>query len=180
MDQLGSKLRALRKDRNLTLKEIAKRAGCSPSYLSMVENGKVDPGISRLKRIVDGLGITIVDLFQTQSSSKVIIRKRERIQAEFPRSKTRIEILISQYAEKQMDARLAIISPGGSSEGNYQHPGAEFGLVLKGMLELTIDGLTYQLMEGDSFYFSSTSNHCFSNPGKEDTVVVWVNTPPSW
>jgi len=180
MNQLGLKLRELRKTKSLTLKELAKRVGCSPSYLSMVENGQVDPGISRLKRIVDRLEITIVDLFQTQTSSNVVIKKQERIQAEFPRSKTRIEILIPQYAEKQMDARLAIISPGGSSEGDYQHPGAEFGLILEGMLELCVDGHTYPLTEGDSFYFSSTKNHRFRNPGERDTIVVWVNTPPSW
>ncbi len=180
MDQLGKKLRTLRKFKNVTLKQLAKKANCSPSYLSMVETGKVDPGISRLKRIVEGLEMTIIDLFQTDSDQKVVIKKHERIQAEFPGSKTRIEILIPQSTEKQMDARLAIISPGGSSEGDYQHPGAEFGLILEGMLELSVNGHTYSLTEEDSFYFSSTRNHRFRNPGKKDTVVVWVNTPPSW
>lgn len=180
MNQLGQKLRALRKFRKVTLKQLAQKANCSPSYLSMVESGKVDPGISRLKRIVEGLEMTIIDLFKTDSGQKVVIKKNERIHADFPGSKTRIEILIPQWTEKQMDARLAIISPGGSSEGDYQHPGAEFGLILEGILELSIDGLVYSLTEGDSFYFSSARNHRFKNPGKKETVVVWVNTPPSW
>jgi uncharacterized cupin superfamily protein len=146
----------------------------------MVENGKVDPGVSRLKKIANGLETTIVDLFQTETGEKPVIRKHERIQAEFSASKTRIEILVPQLPQKQMDARLAIIYPGGSSVGDYRHPGEEFGFVVSGMLELGIDGATYQLFEGDSFYFSSTRNHRFRNPGKEDTVVLWVNHPPSW
>ena len=47
-------------------------------------------------------------------------------------------------------------------------------------LDLTLGGVTYHLKEEDTFYFSSTQNHRFENPGKEDTVVVWVNHPASW
>jgi transcriptional regulator with XRE-family HTH domain len=180
MEQLGLKLRSLRKRKQLSLKQLAERVGCSPSYLSMVETSKIDPGVSRLKRIADGLGITIVDLFQAQPGQNLIIRRHERICAEFPSSKTRIEILVPQVAEKQIDARIAVIYPGGSSSGEYRHPGEEFGFVMKGTLELTIDGVNHELEEGDSFYFASTSNHHFRNPGKEDTLVLWVNHPPTW
>lgn len=180
MEPIGFKLRDLRKTKKMSLKQLAQRTGCSASYLSMVENEKIDPGLSRLKKIVAGLDITIVDLFQDQHNSKVVMHKHERIQAEFRGSKTKIEILIPQIPEKQMDARLAIISPGGSSEGDYHHPGEEFGLVLKGNLELTVGGITYQLKKDDSFFFPSTMNHRFSNPGDEDTIVVWVNHPASW
>jgi transcriptional regulator with XRE-family HTH domain len=180
MDYLGCKLRSTRRSKRLTLKQLADRASCSPSYLSMVENGKVDPGISRLKRIVDGLEITIVDLFQTKTNQKVITKNNERISAEFPHSRTKIEILIPQSPENQLDARLATIYPGGNSEGEYKHPGEEFGLVLKGILDLVIEGVTYKLAEGDSFHFSSIRNHRFSNPGDRETLVVWVNHPPSF
>jgi len=180
MDQLGHKLRSLRKKRGLSLKQLGARADCSPSYLSMVENEKVDPGISRLKKIADGLDVTIVDLFQKNDGQKVVIRKEDRIHAEFHRSKTKIEIIVPQLPNKLMDARIATIYPGGDSEGDYRHPGEEFGLILEGRLELTIDGDIYELNEGDSFYFSSNRNHRFRNPEKEDTIVVWVNTPSSW
>ena len=180
MDQLGHKLRSLRKKRGLSLKKLGERVDCSPSYLSMIENGKVDPGISRLKKIANGLDANIVDLFESHDVQKVVIRKEDRIHAEFHHSKTKIEILVPQIPNKLMDARIATIYPGGSSEGDYRHPGEEFGLILKGRLALTIDGDVYELREGDSFYFSSKRNHYFQNPGKDDTMVVWVNTPSRW
>ena len=180
MEHIGSKLRELRKVRSLSLKKLSALTGCAPSYLSMVENGKIDPGISRLKRIAEGLDVTIIDLFQEKSTGKVVIRRHERIQAEFKSSKTRIEILVPPIPEKQIDARLAYIAPGGSSDGYYRHPGEEFGLVLKGSLEITIGGGVYHLAEQDSFYFSSTQNHRFENVSKEETVVLWVNHPASW
>ncbi len=63
MDSLGTKLRGLRKSQRLSLKQLADRVGCTASYLSMVENDRLDPSVSRLKKIVDALGKTIVDLF---------------------------------------------------------------------------------------------------------------------
>ena len=180
MEHIGSKLRKLRKLKRLSLKKLSDLTGCAPSYLSMVENGKIDPGISRLKRIADGLEVTIVDLFQDNSNGKVVMRRNERIQAEFSSSKTRIEILVPPIPDKQMDARLAYIAPGGSSDGEYRHPGEEFGLILKGSLELTVGGVPYHLNEQDSFYFSSTQNHHFENISEEETVVLWVNHPASW
>jgi transcriptional regulator with XRE-family HTH domain len=180
MDLLGPKLRSLRKAKHLSLKQLAERAGCSPSYISMVENNKVDPGVSRLKKIADALETTIVDLFSAQTRQRLVIRKDERIRAEFSGSRTRIEILVPQLPQKEMDARLAVIYPGGSSEGEYRHPGQEFGLVLKGLLELSVDGIKHLLEEGDSFYFESARKHCFRNPGEKDAFVVWVNHPPSW
>jgi len=61
---LGFKLKTLRKERGLSLQALSKKVGCSASYISMVENDKVDPSISRLKSLAAGLGYTIIDLFQ--------------------------------------------------------------------------------------------------------------------
>lgn len=180
MEELGLKLRKLRKAKLLSLKQLAARTGCSSSYLSMVENGKVDPGISRLKKIADGLEVTIVDLFQESRNGKVVVRKSDRICAEIEKSKTRIEILVPLSESRQIDARLAVIAPEGSSEGDYKHPGEEFGLLLSGTLDLTVGGVTYHLEAEDSFYFPSTLEHRFKNPGRENAVVLWVNHPPSW
>lgn len=180
MMELGLKLRQLRKAKRFSLKQLAARSGCSTSYLSMIENGKIDPGISRLKKIADGLGITIVDLFQDSQNGKVVIRKNDRICADLDKSKTRIEILVPPSENRQIDARLAVISPGGSSEGDYKHPGEEFGLLLAGTLDLTVGGVTHHLETEDSFYFPSTLEHRFKNPGKQNAVVLWVNHPPTW
>lgn len=180
MEHLGEKLRRLRKQRGYSLQQAAERIGCSPSYLSMVENQKLDPSISKLKKIAEGLGSTIVELFQEGNSDEVVMRAHKRPLASFPRSKLRIEILVPRTPGRQLDARLAVVSPGGGSQGDYSHKGEEFGLVLEGSLELTVKGSTYTLQQGDSFYFASSSDHRFTNPGDSDSVILWVNHPPSW
>lgn len=178
MDELGNRIKSLRKAINLSLMELSDRAGCSASYLSMVENSKVDPSISKLKQIAEGLGITINDLFRDESRKDVIIRKADRVKIAFPQSKTDIEILTPDMPDRALDARMVIIQPEGSSEGGYRHEGEEFGLIYQGNLELTISGQMHLLQPGDSFYFKSTKDHSFRNPGKEETRVVWVNQPP--
>jgi transcriptional regulator with XRE-family HTH domain len=180
MESLGTKLRTLRKLQGLSLSQLAERVGCTASYISMVENEKIDPSVSRLKRIVDGLGKTIVDLFGESGDGDIVVRKEKRARVAFPGSKLLIEILVLQSPDKKMDARLATVAPGGGSEGDYTHPGEEFGLILKGTMELTVDGTAFQLNEGDCFYFHSTSNHRFRNNSDQETQVVWVNHPPSW
>jgi transcriptional regulator with XRE-family HTH domain len=180
VESLGSKLRVLRKERGLSLQQLSIKAGCSASFISMVENDQVDPSISRLKGIAEGLGYTIIDLFQNSSNETVIFRKNKRKRIEFQTSKTAVEPLVPSGAEKKLDARLAVIYPGGSSEGYYRHAGEEFGLILKGQLELIIEGVQHLLEEGDSFYFQSTRNHRFKNPGAEETLVIWVNHPASF
>ncbi|MBU1274162.1 MAG: XRE family transcriptional regulator [Proteobacteria bacterium] len=180
MESLGAKLRQLRKGQKLSLKQVAERVGCAPSYLSMVENDKVDPSISRLKKIAEGLGSTIIKLFDDNGAEEVVMRQAKRPRASFHRSKLFIEVLVPPGPERAMDARLAIVGPGGGSQGDYQHEGEEFGLILEGTLELSINGADYTLGQGDSFYFKSDTKHSFTNPGDRDCRILWVNHPPSW
>lgn len=180
MESIGKKIRALRKNRGLTLKEVAALVGCTPSYLSMMENDKLDPSSSRLKQIADALGSTIVQLFPDQGRDDMILRAKDRQKVNVSGSKLLFEILIHQGPDKKMDARLATVYPGGGSGGSYTHQGEEFGFVLKGTLELTVEDKTYTLEQGDTFYFHSTRSHRFQNKGSEPVEVLWVNHPPSW
>jgi len=180
LESIGKKIKALRKNRGLTLQQVAATVGCTPSYLSMVENDRLDPSTSRLKQIADALGSTIVQLFPDQGRDDIILRNKDRQKVNVSGSKLLFEILIHQGPDKKMDARLATIYPGGGSGGSYTHPGEEFGYVLKGTLELTVEDTTYALQKGDTFYFHSSRNHQFRNRGEEEVEVLWVNHPPSW
>ena len=81
---------------------------------------------------------------------------------------------------KSWTPRLATMEPGGGSEGDYSHAGEEFGFIIKGTLELTVEGVAYILREGDTFYFESRQPHRFRNIGDEEVQILWVNHPPSW
>lgn len=181
MDTFAQQVRARRKSLGLSLDKLSSKVGCSTAYLSLVENGKANPSCSRIVKIAAGLEMSPGALFPSvtnQDQNNVVIRREKRLSFGFSGSDTNIELLISPNVKKQMDARIAVISPGGSSNGDYRHPGEEFGFVLKGTFQLVIDGMVYNLAEGDSFFFHSIRTHSFKNNSNEKAVVLWVNYPP--
>jgi transcriptional regulator with XRE-family HTH domain len=181
MESIGTRIRSLRKSQKFSLKQVAELVGCTPSYLSMVENDKLNPSVSRFKKIADAMGTTIIELLAEQPNvGEVVLRKEDRQRVAVSGSKLLIEILVHQSSEKQIDARLAILAPRGSSEGTYSHKGEEFGFIVKGTLELTVDDATYILREGDTFNFQSNTQHRFQNSSDENVEILWVNHPPSW
>ncbi len=182
MDVIGKKLRELRKANRLTLKQVAEKAGCTESYISQLENGNANPSIATLKKIAAVFKVQIVDFFIDQAKEDpVVMRKEDRIDIDFKDGgKTNIQAMVKNPQKKRMVAFYTTIEPGGGSSGMYTHIGEEFGLVLSGEMELTIEGKTYHLKEGDSFYFSSARPHGFANKSKENTVVAWVVSPPTF
>ena len=182
MEVIGKKLRELRKKNRLTLRQVAEKAGCTESYISQLENGNANPSISILKRIAAVFNVQIVDFFIDQAKNDpVVLRKDERVDIEFKDGgKTKIQTMVKNPQNKRMVAFYTTIEPGGGSSGLYTHFGEEFGLILSGEMDLTIEEETYHLKEGDSFYFSSSRPHGFSNNGKTKTVIAWIVSPPTF
>ena len=59
---LGTRLRALRTDRDETLAQTADRAGISPQYLSEVERGRKEPSSEMIAALAGALDTTLADL----------------------------------------------------------------------------------------------------------------------
>ncbi|RLB04919.1 MAG: Cro/Cl family transcriptional regulator [Deltaproteobacteria bacterium] len=181
MIDLGGKIRTLRKERGLTLGELAQRVSCSPSFISQVERGKVSPSIATLKQIANVLKVNIVDFFlPTDELESVVMGEGERVEISLKRWKAKISLLVKSTQGKRMQPFYTVIKPGGGSLGLYNHEGEEFGIVLKGKLEINLNGTHYLVKENESFYYSSQIPHSWSNPTDEETVVVWVVSPPTW
>lgn len=182
MNELGEKIRKARKERGLTLVEVARSAACSPSFISGVERGKVSPSITTLKRIANALGATIVDFFMPSdhNAEPVITRESDRIEISMKRWKAKINLLVKSTHGKRMSPFYTVIQPGGGAIGSYRHEGEEFGIVLKGELEINLNGTFHKIKENESFYYSSQIPHGWVNPTNKETIVVWVVSPPSW
>ena len=79
-----------------------------------------------------------------------------------------------------MEPHLFHVAPGAGSGESYSHEGEEFLFVIQGRLTMLLGEEEYKLRSGDSFYFSSKTPHRWFNPGKTETVLVWINTPPTF
>jgi transcriptional regulator with XRE-family HTH domain len=179
---LGGRTRMLREEKGLTIRHLAEQAGCSPSLISQLENNKVDPSISMLKRIAKALDVNIVDFFMDESMNHedVVTRAKDRVDIQLRRWDAKIQSLVRNTRTKRMQPFFTVIKPGGGSHGMYLHDGEEFGFVTSGNLTLVLDKERYEIGAGESFYFPSHIPHDWRNNGMEDAEVIWVITPPTF
>jgi len=182
MREIAEKLRAFRTANRMTLKQLAQKAGCTDAYLSQLERGHANPSIMILKKIASALQVKVVDFFLEPQNEEndVVCKEEERVNIRFKRGDAKIQMLVRNIRNKRMQPFYTTIEPGGGSKGPYSHIGEECGIVLKGMLEINLNGKTYRLKKNESFYFSSQEPHSWSNPGKKETIVIWVVSPPTF
>jgi transcriptional regulator with XRE-family HTH domain len=183
MAALGERLRTTRRAHARTLKDIARKTGFTEAYLSQVETGRASPSLAALKRIAAGYGLSVVDLVADDppDDHSLILRAPDRRRLVLNRGGIVKELLVARQADKRMEPLQVTIRPGVGSGGQYDHAGEEFGVVLSGALELTVETKTFRIGKGDAFYFRSTRLHGFRNPSRRhNTTVLWVITPPSF
>lgn len=181
--EIGYRIKKFRKTTGLTIRQLAEKVGVTQSYISQLENDKVNPSLGTLKKIANALNINMIDFFdRDREENNIIVRKDDRIDFSYPSGKFHSQLLASNIASKAMEPIYTIIDPGGDTIEPYKHgnKGEEFGVVIKGELLLNIDNTDYHLCEGDAFYFKSNRLHRYSNPGKNTAEVVWVITPPTY
>ncbi len=178
---VGARLKALRRERGWSQRELAKRAGVTNGMISLIEQNRVSPSISSLHRILEALPITMADFF---TSGLAAGRQRFYRLDEMPNVGS-TQVLLYLVAANQPGRQMTILHerylPGGDTgETMLAHPGEEGGVVVKGEIELTVAGECRLLRAGEAYYFSSDLPHRFRNVGDETCEIVSANTPPTF
>ncbi len=174
----GQRFRRLRMRRGLSLAQVARATRVSVGFLSALERGQMRCSIATLRRIARYYGTNILSLFETAGSNPRLVRPKERKVLETTPD-VRMELLA--WGHTAMEPHLFRIKPGGGSGESYSHEGEEFLHVLRGNFEIWLDGKEhYHLKPGDSLYFESSTPHRWKNPGRTETCLLWINTPPTF
>jgi len=174
---IGARLRQLRIRRGLSLAHVAKAAGISVGFLSAIERAHMSASIGTLRKLARFHKTNILDFFDPAESNSRLVRPSGRKVLEAGPG-VRMELLA--WGNTVMEPHLFRIAPQAGSGESYTHEGEEFLLVLRGELQLALDGEEFRLKSGDSFYFESATPHRWKNPGRTETWVLWVNTPPTF
>ena len=199
MENLGSQIRDERRKRKLTLEILSQKTELSKSFLSQVERGLAQPSISSLKRIAREFGMSVVDLFPSESGLEnqigdipplkknghsyveevQVVRANRRKRLTLPGSYVSYDLLTPDL-DRQVEVMFMRINPGEHSgdEPMVDLPGEKFGYVLKGLLESRVGEKVYQLAAGDSIYFPAHFPHSWRGLGEGSIEVLWVLTPP--
>ena len=175
----GRQLRALRRERGLSLAQASRRSGLSASIISGLERAAVGTSVSALQRLTAAYGTTLLELFAGREPRGRLVRPKQRAVLEVAGSGVRIEQLAGGTG--QLEPQLFVLKAGATSDGAYAHAGEEFLFLLSGLLTVWIgDSERYQLSEGDALSFPSTLPHRWRNEASGETRLLWINTPPTF
>jgi DNA-binding transcriptional MerR regulator/mannose-6-phosphate isomerase-like protein (cupin superfamily) len=174
---IGAHLRQLRTRRKLSLAQVAQAVGISVGFLSALERSQMSGSVGTLRKLARFYKTNILDFFDATGPSSRQVRPGDRKVLEAG-SGVRMELLA--WGNTVMEPHLFRIAPEAGSGDSYTHEGEEFIYVLRGDLEIMVDSERYWLKPGDSFYFESATPHRWKNPGRKETWVLWVNTPPTF
>lgn len=179
--QIGQRLHAIRTRLGLSQRQLGRVSGVANATISQIEAGKLNPTVSMLKKVLDGIPMSLGEFFSDHGESA------ERI---FFRAEELTEIADGGVSFRQVGANLRNKSiqllqesyrPGaGTGRHAIRHEGEECGIVLKGRLEVTVGDQVAVLTTGDAYYFRSEQPHQFRNTGNDVCELITACTPPSF
>jgi transcriptional regulator with XRE-family HTH domain len=179
---LGSRVRDLRKSRGWTLEQAAVKAGLARSTLSKIENGQMSPTFDALKKLAEGLAISVPQLFTPPSKAQVNGRMAVTKQGEGQSSVTATyehELLAGGLRKKQMLPYRAVIRARRVEDfgGWVRHDGEEFLYVLTGVIRLYTEFYEpVDLKRGDSAYYDASMGHNVISLSEDSATVLWVTS----
>lgn len=178
---IGHRLRAIRTRLGLSQRHLARVSGVANATISQIEAGRLNPTVSMLKKVLDGVPMSLAEFFADD------VETAERI---FFRAADLTEIADGGVSFRQVGANLnhraiqllkECYQPGaGTGRHALTHEGEECGIVLSGRLEVTVADRTEVLRAGDAYYFRSDQPHRFRNPGAEPCELITACSPPSF
>lgn len=179
---LGERVRELRKARNWTLEVAANQAGLARSTLSKIENGQMSPTYDALKKLADGLKISVPQLFtapvRDQINGRLSVTKTGE-GAERATTTYEHELLAENLTKKQMLPYKARVRARDLEEfdGWVRHDGEEFLYVLTGVVKLYTEFYEpIEMRRGDSAYYDASMGHNVVSVSQEDAEILWVTS----
>jgi transcriptional regulator with XRE-family HTH domain len=175
-EEIGRRIKKIREQQHLTLKNVEAKAGISATHISEIERGKTSPTIGALIRIADALGkdpAYFIEDNELQDVSFIALEDRETKQLE--RSDGEIEVLTNSIPSGKIDSQLITLNPCRSDEIRmHSHDADEAALVLSGSVKFRVDDREYTLEEGDSIYFIASQEHGYINASdSEEAKMIW-------
>lgn len=174
---IGHKIKQLRRQKNLTLEELASRCELTKGFLSQLENDISSPSISTLNDILEALGSSLPEFFSAKDEPvKTVFKKEDFFEDE--KESYAITWIVPNTQKNDMEPILITIPEGGESFEMEPHSGEEFGYILEGSVVLVIDGQKQNVKKGETFYLHGKGFHKLINENKKAAKVLWVSTPP--
>lgn len=177
MESLYERIRLLRAQQNMTLKELSERTGLSISFLSQVERGNSSLAITSLQKIAEVLNVPMSSFFEEPVHNTYLTPEAERKQFKIERSNAIYTRLAGDFVGRALEPLYITLEPRLTQDIAFNHQGEEFYYVLQGKVVMTIGEQEYELQAGDAIHFPSIVDHTWYNPTDEPVHMISVLTP---
>jgi len=175
---LGRRVRRIRQERGLTLKQIEAKVGVSATHISEIERGNTSPTIGALDRIAGALGVLPSYLIDIPPLPELRVQHPEdRRSLQMSQGMVVLDPLTDRGAWSEMSLFVATIQANGQVEGVPGHRGEEFCYVLDGILEVVVNGASYVLRRGDTIHFKAVFPHRMRNLSPTPSRTLWAVRP---
>lgn len=176
MQNIGIRLKALRKSKNMTLKQVAEKTNLSISFLSQLEHSKCSITIESLVEISEVLDVNpsyfFADYEESQSKNKIAINKQQTLEENMVISNFTYKDLSGNFSNQSFLPTLVTLHPRKEGVRPLAHSGQEFIFVLEGVLTVIFDTDEISLEAGESIHMESTTPHNWLN--KTDQLIKFL------
>jgi transcriptional regulator with XRE-family HTH domain len=167
--RLGERVRALRRERGLTLDLLAGQSGVSRAMISKLERGEKNPTLVVAAKVAEGLGVSLSQLVGVEERKEVdVVRRDRRMTMRDPETGFERQLLSPSFAGRGIEFIRNVV-PEGSTSGEFppHRAGVEQYIVVeRGQLRVILGGEEHLLEEGDALYFEANVAHRFDNAGE--------------
>lgn len=178
VEEVGARIRALRKERGISLEDLSSLTGFDVTLLEDIESGRQKPQLGTVMKLSKALDAAVGRLVSGMGTKLYsITRKNDRKQVARSASKTNKKNVYSymslapEVQGRHMEALIVQLERNEEKEISV-HNGEEFVFVLEGVANLTIANETYDLEPGDSAYYLSTTSHYITAKTERATILA--------
>jgi len=169
--------------RKISQRELAKRAGVTNSTISMIEKNSVSPSISSLKKVLNGIPMSLVEFFanddNAEKTQQVVYSSQELM--DIGSGDLKMLLVGKSFPRRQMTFLIEEYAAGADTGTEMlQNDAEEGGYILEGNIELTVGEDVYELAQGDSYYFDNNKPHRFRNISAQECKIISATTPANF
>jgi len=170
--QISNRIKDRRREKNITVQELASRANVSKGLISQIENSRTIPSLIVLIDIIKALDIDMnvffKDIHSGGSNFPLIIKRRseyDHFEKEHAEGFHYQRIFTQSIKNSTVDIVVLELEPN-AHRPQVQTEAYEFKYILNGTIEYQLGDTTYELREGDSMLFDGRLPHTPTNTGK--------------
>ncbi|WP_417244528.1 cupin domain-containing protein [Celeribacter sp.] len=179
--ELGQRLRVIRERSGISQRALAKKVGIPNSTISLIEAGKTNPSVGSLRKILDGIPVSLSEFFAFEPEPERQIFYAAEELVEIGKGKVSLKQVGATLFGRAMMLLKETYEPGADTgRVMYGHEGEEGGIVVSGRIEITVGEERKILGPGDAYYFDSRLPHRFRQVGPEPCHLFSACTPPTF